>query len=166
MKKAIIISVVALFLVIGTVKAVTVTIDGRTSEVRELLDKTEQTELNQQFDRLGGLDFLNATSTATNVAGDLALLNDANPFLIRSGSGTFGSYIVTEAGKVGGIVNVLDATTTIQSLRTGQLGTSSIMIASMPTDLTAGDYEFNVNFNYGLLIETNGTVGTTTYTYD
>lgn len=103
-----------------------------------------------------------ATSTTSSTGGYLAT---ANPFVIKKGWGTLGSYIVGVAGTAGGWINFYNATTTNYLLRTGRVATSSIIMASFPADLAAGVYTLDVQFNNGLLMESTGTMGTSTITY-
>jgi hypothetical protein len=81
---------------------------------------------------------------------------------IKGGFGTLGQVVVLVAGSAGGDIALYDATTTNVNLRTGQLATSSILIASIPSNLAAGTYTFDANFRWGLTAVTTGTIGTTT----
>lgn len=81
-----------------------------------------------------------------------------------SHTGTFGSFVQTAAGTAGGNINIYDATTSNRTLRWPQ-ATSSILLASLPTNATVGTYTFDVEFKRGLLVVVDGTVGTTTITY-
>lgn len=103
-----------------------------------------------------------ATTTAPNTSG---FADATNPLLITSSAGTFGSYIVTTAGSAGGTVNFYNATTTNRLKRTGQVATTTILITSLPTNLAAGTYTFDTQFSTALLMETTGTVGTSTITW-
>jgi hypothetical protein len=103
-------------------------------------------------------------STSTNASAS-TFLNNHNPSLLKTGQGTFGSIVVTKAGTAGGWMNFYNATTSNRLLRTGQLATSSIIMASVPTDMAAGTYTFDIMFNVGLLVDYSGTIGTSTITY-
>ena len=86
----------------------------------------------------------------------------------RSVSGTLGSCIVVAAGTAGGALNFYDATTSNVNQRASRFGTSSILLASLPTNLAVGTYTFDVQFANGLLMINEGGVaqtGTTTCTY-
>lgn len=79
--------------------------------------------------------------------------------VLKSGSGTLGSLIVTVAGS-GGVINIYDATTTTNG---NIYGTTTL--AKLST-ATAGTYVFDTNFSKGLLVETVGlNTGTTTITW-
>jgi len=78
--------------------------------------------------------------------------------LIKDGSGTLGSLVVTTAGS--GSINIYDATTTTNG---GIYGTTTLVKLNTAT---AGTYTFDVAFYTGLLVETVGAgTGTTTITY-
>lgn len=105
-----------------------------------------------------GNDYL-STTTAASTAYGTTITGDA---LIKTGSGSFGGFIVT--GATAGIVNFYDATTTDVTKRTGNKATSSILITSLPASLAAGDYTgYDVTFSTGLYIDlVSGTMPTTT----
>ena len=87
-----------------------------------------------------------------------------SPTLIKTGSGTLGSVIVT--GAATGEWRLYDATTTNVSLRTGQAATSTLTFISFPASLAAGTYTFDMNFNTGLLYDfVGGVAGTSTITF-
>lgn len=102
---------------------------------------------------------------ATTTAASGATYAKPTYWLIKGGPGSFSQVVQLKAGTAGGDIALYDATTTNVSLRTGQLATSSIFIASIPTDLAVGTYTFDANFRWGLLAVTTGTVGTTTILY-
>jgi len=104
----------------------------------------------------------NSTSTAPNSDG---YLNSNTINVLKMGRGTFGSVIVMAAGRAGGVTNFYNATTTNVNKRASWMATSSIIIASLPNDLAAGTYVFDVNFSYGLLTDHTGTIGTSTITW-
>ena len=111
---------------------------------------------------VGVTDEYYSTSTAANTGG---FLRATNPTLIKTGQGTLGSVIVLKAGTAGGYFNIYNATTTSINKRSGGVATSSIIITSLPTDLAAGTYTFDVVFTTGLIVDWSGTIGTTTITY-
>lgn len=82
---------------------------------------------------------------------------------IKTGSGSLGSVIIT--GAATGIVHIYDATTTNVSLRTGNKATSTIYLASFPTSAATGTYTFDRNVFDGIIVETIGTMPTTTITF-
>lgn len=105
-----------------------------------------------------GNDYL-STTTAASTAYGTTITGDA---LIKTGSGSFGGFIIT--GAATGIVNFYDATTTDITKRTGNKATSTILITSLPASLAAGDYTgYDVTFSTGLYIDlVSGNMPTTT----
>ncbi len=100
-----------------------------------------------------------ATSTAASAVYGASTSGD---FLVKTGKGTFGSFVIT--GAATGIVNFYDATTTDASARAR--ATSTILIASFPASTVAGTYTFDVEFYDGLLMFVeSGTIPTTTVTW-
>lgn len=87
----------------------------------------------------------------------------ANKGLLKLGSGTFGSVVIT--GAAAGTFEVYDATTTNATLRTITATSSLRRLASFPTNAAAGTYTFDTAFNQGLIVAFTGTQGTTTVTY-
>lgn len=135
------------------------------SSPEEFLKDGGEWDAIQNFDEPsigGGLGDYLATSTAPNATGYLAA---SDPLLVKGNRGVFGSVIVTTTGTAGGTMNFYDATTTNSTLRKSSMGTSSIIIASLPTNLAAGTYVFDVAFANGLLVDFTGTPGTTTITF-
>lgn len=135
---------------------------------------------------LGSLYVADTTHQVPTVVGSVAITNDylstttataivvspAQWYLVATSStdisshnGTFGSFVQTAAGTAGGNINIYDATTTNVNLRTGNLATSSMLLASLPTNAAVGTYTYDVQFKRGLMIIIDGTVGTTTLTY-
>lgn len=86
---------------------------------------------------------------------------------IFTGTGSLGSVIVTEAGSSGSHINIYDATTTNKNLRTNQAATSTILIASLPNNLTVGTYTFDTVIQNGLtfVFDGSGAQATSTITY-
>ncbi len=82
--------------------------------------------------------------------------------LIQSGAGTLGSIVIT--GAAAGTINIYDATTSDITKRTGNVATSSILVASMPVSAAAGTYTFDELLTNGLYVSVIGTMPTTTIT--
>ena len=102
-----------------------------------------------------------ATSTAANTLYGATITSTK---LIKTGTGTFGSFVITGANT--GIINFYDATTTNVSLRTNNVATSSILLASFPASTAAGTYTFDAALNNGLLIDLpSGNMATGTVMY-
>lgn len=79
--------------------------------------------------------------------------------LLKTGSGTLGSLIVTLSAS-GGVINIYDATTTTNGAIYGTTTLAKVSTA------TAGTYVFDTVFNRGLLVETVGSnIGSTTITW-
>jgi hypothetical protein len=85
--------------------------------------------------------------------------------VIRTGSGTLGSIIITKTGLAGGAFSLYNATTTNVNLRKGATASTTILLATWPTDLAAGTYTFDITFGTGLMVDWTGTVGSTTITW-
>lgn len=84
--------------------------------------------------------------------------------LIKTGYGALGTVNITGANT--GAINFYDATTTDITKRTGNVSSSSILIASIPASLTAGDYVFDIALSRGLYIDlVSGNMPTTTISY-
>ena len=102
-----------------------------------------------------------ATSTAASTVYGVNLTTSGT---IKSGFGSFGSVIITGANT--GIVNFYNATTSDVNKRTGQVATSTILLASFPASTAAGTYVFDTQFTYGLYIDLiSGAMPTTTVTF-
>ena len=102
-----------------------------------------------------------ATSTASNTMYGASITGDA---LIRTGQGALGSVIITGAGT--GIWNIYNATTSNVLARTGNIATSTILLASFPASTAAGTYTFDVTYTTGLLVELeSGVMATSTITF-
>lgn len=84
------------------------------------------------------------------------------PVLI-TGPGTLGSVIIT--GTTTGQMYLYDATTTNVNLRTGNLSTTTITIASFMPGEPVGVYTFDTRFQNGLLLDWQSPIGTTTITF-
>lgn len=99
-----------------------------------------------------------ATTTSPSV-----LIPTVMPLVILANSGTLGSVVITGSGT--GAFQLIDATTSDITKRTGNIATSSLVLASFPNSPTVGTYTFDIAFYKGLLFDTNGTQSTTTITY-
>lgn len=98
-----------------------------------------------------------STTTSTGRFGTLVNLTGTT-----AQSGALGSVIIT--GAATGVINIYDATTTDVTLRTGAMGTSSILLATFPSSEATGTYTFDAQYYRGLIVETIGTMPTTTIT--
>ncbi len=104
-------------------------------------------------------DYMATSTAASNAYGAFTIGR-----VIRKGSGSFGSVIITGANT--GIVNIYDATTTDVTLRTGQTATSTILLASFPASTAAGTYTFDAVYKQGLYVDlVAGNMPTTTITF-
>lgn len=102
-----------------------------------------------------------ATTTAANSVYGATITGSK---LIRTGSGTLGSVVITGANT--GVVNIYNATTSNVNQRTGKKATSTILIATLPASLAAGTYVFDTQFSDGLYVEVvSGSIPTSTITY-
>lgn len=100
----------------------------------------------------------NATTT-----GAASSLNSASN-LIYTGSGSIGSIIFTTPTTA--IIEVWNATTSNVNLRTGNLASSSILIAHFPSGTGTSTVPIDSAFTTGLLITTKATtMSSTTVTY-
>lgn len=87
-----------------------------------------------------------------------------NLTLIRNGSGTVARVTITGANT--GVVRLWNATTSDVNRRTGNPATSSLQFIELPTNLAAGTYDFDVEFNTGILYElVSGNAPTSTIIY-
>lgn len=101
-----------------------------------------------------------ATSTAASTAYGAFTSSRS----IKAEPGAVGQVTITGANT--GIVNFYNATTTNISLRTGQVATSTILIASFPASTAAGTYVLDAAFTVGLYVDlVSGNMPTSTITY-
>lgn len=101
-----------------------------------------------------------ATSTAASAIYGATIVGKS----FKSGSGSFGSVIITGANT--GVMNFYNATTSDVNLRTGNKATSTILLASIPASAAAGTYIFDVQYTNGLLLVLeSGLMPTTTISY-
>lgn len=107
-----------------------------------------------------GSDYIaTTTGEATNYGNTIT-----GSHLIRTGSGSLGSIVITGANT--GIVNIYDATTTDITKRAAALSTSTILRASFPASTVAGTYVLDATFTNGLYVDlVTGKMPTTTITY-
>lgn len=107
-----------------------------------------------------GGEYLATSTAASNVYG-ATITGDK---LIKTGTGALGSVIITGANT--GIVNFYNATTSNVSARTGNVATSTILLASFPASAAAGTYTFDIEYTTGLLVELEtGLMATSTIVY-
>lgn len=100
-----------------------------------------------------------ATSTRYFPASSLTNLR-----LIKDGSGTVARVTIT--GSNTGVIRLWNATTSNVNLRTGNPATSSLRFIELPTNLAVGTYDFDVEFNTGILYElVSGNAPTSTIIY-
>ena len=113
------------------------------------------------------LSSVSVTSEYTSTSTALSAVYGAHTsteFLIKSGRGTFGSFVIT--GAETGVVNFYDATTTDITLRDSSKATSTLLMASFPASTVVGTYVFDVIFRDGLLMFVEqGNMPTTTITW-
>ena len=83
--------------------------------------------------------------------------------LLLTGNGTLGSVVIT--GAAAGVMNLYDATTSNIDLRTNNLATTSIYVASFPASAAAGTYTFDRILIRGLYVSIIGTMPTSTITW-
>ena len=79
--------------------------------------------------------------------------------LIKTGSGTLGSVIITNS--TAGVIDLYDATTTVNGAIYG-----TTTLAKIGASLAAGTYTFDVVYHQGLLIDVKGSnISSSTITY-
>jgi len=106
-----------------------------------------------------GSDYQATTTAANAVYGSFTAGK-----LIKSGPGSLGTVVITGANT--GVVNIYDATTTDITQRTGNKASSTILIASLPASLVAGDYIFDIALSTGLYVDlVSGNMPTTTISF-
>lgn len=107
-----------------------------------------------------------ATTTAASLASKPAIwsLTATSSTDTSTHTGTFGSIIQTEASATLGHIDVYDATTTDATKRSSQFASSSILIASLPTNAVANTYVYDAVYRFGLIVISTGGQGTTTIT--
>lgn len=107
-----------------------------------------------------------ATSTRSfngTALGNFTVLNTPSGTCSLSCPGTLGSVVITGANTA--VFNLYDATTSDATKRASTMGTSTILIASFPTNVAAATYTFDANFQNGLLYEiVSGNAATSTIT--
>lgn len=90
----------------------------------------------------------------------------ASAKVINTGVGALGSVIIEKA-TAAGTINIYDATTTNVNLRTNNLATTTITLASFLSTALGGTYTFDATYLNGLIIEvgTSAGVASSTITY-
>lgn len=113
------------------------------------------------FGSVSVTDEYTATSTAASTVYGATITGSK---VIRTGTGSLGSYVITGANT--GVISFYDATTTDVNKRTGQKATSTILIANFPASAAAGTYVFDAVYSTGLYIDlASGAMATGTITY-
>ena len=100
--------------------------------------------------------------TATTTGEFLSLTGTNNVTTLKFGRGSVGSIVIT--GTTTGEIFLFDATTTDNSLR-ASVATSSLFLVSVPVSTVVGTYQYDVEFNTGLVFVIKGIQPTTTITY-
>lgn len=100
-----------------------------------------------------GSEYQGTTTTAGSFLNDVAL----------NAGQTLGSVVIT--GPAAGVMNLYDATTSNVNLRTGQVPSSTILLATFPASAPAGTYTFDRIVRFGLFVNVVGTMPTTTITF-
>ena len=100
-------------------------------------------------------------STTTPTVADLSNLCPARIGMASSTTGVLSSVNITNYGS--GSLQIYDATTSIAANRSADQATSSIMLWGMINGMATSSYSsMDLEFKRGLLIDTSGTVGTST----
>lgn len=112
-----------------------------------------------QGSTISGQDY-NSTSTASNAVYGARTASG----LIKTGYGALSGVVVLGANT--GAINFYDATTTDISKRTNNTATATLLIASIPPSIVAGDYVLDVAVSNGIYMDlVSGSMPTTTITY-
>lgn len=99
-------------------------------------------------------------ATSTRNSNGVALTNLS---LLKSGGGAFAR--ITVGGTNGAVIRFWDATTTNVNLRTGNVASTSLLIAELGTNAT-GTLDYDADLKYGLIYElVSGTTPTSTILY-
>lgn len=106
-----------------------------------------------QGSTIQGSEYQGTTTTAGNFLNDVSL----------NAGQTLGSVVIT--GAAAGTMDLYDATTSNVNLRTGNLASSSILLASFPTNAAVGTYTFDRIARYGVYVHIVGAMPTTTITF-
>lgn len=107
---------------------------------------------------LGSVEVSNEYNATTTFAG-----HTKDSRLLKTGAGSLGSVIIT--GDNTGFIRLYNATTSNINNRTGNVATSSLLIADFPASSPEGTYTFDSNFTTGLLMITVGNQATSTITW-
>jgi hypothetical protein len=106
---------------------------------------------------------IGSVSTASEYHSLTTFATTTGAYLIKTGSGTFGSVIVSVLGA--GNVVFYDATTTIPANRTVQATSSLPVVGVIGASQAAGTYTYDTVFFSGLIAVYNGAQGTSTVTF-
>lgn len=112
---------------------------------------------NQDENNVGSVAVGNSYKSMTNIG------TTSRAYLVKSGSGTFGSVIISSIGT--GQAIFYDATSTLPSKRTVTATSSLRVIAVVSASQAVGTYTYDSSYYDGLMVEYSGTQGTTTITY-
>lgn len=103
-------------------------------------------------------------STTTPTVADLTNLCPARVGMASSTTGVLSAVDITNYGS--GSLQIYDATTSVATSRSADQATSSLLIWGMINGMATSSHpSLDIGFNRGLLIDTAGTVGTSTITY-
>lgn len=106
-----------------------------------------------QGSTIQGSEYQATTTTTGNFLNDISL----------NAGQTLGSVVIT--GAAAGTIDLYDATTSNINLRTGNLASSTILLASFPASAAVGTYTFDRIARYGVYVHIVGTMPTTTITF-
>jgi hypothetical protein len=84
---------------------------------------------------------------------------------VKAGQGILGSVVLTKS--TASTIKIYDATTTDILKRTGNTATSTITVVDIAASAPAGTYTYDIQLNYGLIIEPSVATGvaSSTITY-
>lgn len=107
----------------------------------------------------GGYYSTSTTLAVGHAAGWRVLTSTSTPR-----SGIFGSIVVTGGPKAGNI-QIYDATTTDVNKRTGNVSSSTILLADLPSGTASTTYVFDSTYKTGLIVVTSALPATSTITW-
>lgn len=101
-----------------------------------------------------------ATTTDANWSGATT-----NYKVLNTGSGTFGSVVISKSTIA--TITVYDATTTDSNQRTGNMASSTLVLADIAASASTGTYTYDIGYRYGLLVvvSTAGGIASSTITF-
>lgn len=104
-----------------------------------------------------------SVSQGSEYQGTTTSAGNFGPDTVLAANQAIGSVIIT--GSAAGTIDLYDATTSNVNLRTGNLSSSSILLASFPVSAAVGTYTFDRIVRFGLFVHITGTMPTTTITF-